>query len=580
MTDQTQLLLELASLPQAEFDALMADLPDTARAEVLGIAEIARKQQRIDRARVFGLDGFRAWFELAHGSPLHREGEKWAENIFKAIDGRKKLLQEAFRGSGKTTVMSYLFLAFYIGHHPETTNGVIRVNVQKANETTAAVANLISSDAIWKAVFPNVIPDDKVNDAEGKGRSWGEKNGYFVKRNDITDDEWDTLQRETQRPASSPTLIGYGYDSGSIQGFHTNGVLLIDDIHDKENTRSPRQLEDVKDFVKFQLLPIPIRNVGIEIWNFTPWKHNDAYAERKATGLYIHSLTPVMKEVPAGTPGAEQWPASFDDEVLDKMPYPFTGKWYLLSWPEVWDFRAMAEKYVDMGQLAFAREYLLDLEASKGRKLKAEWLGYWPGDDIRKNGASWPVVLGVDYASVSDKLKHKDRDYFALAVMRAIPGGGLVLETGTRAQLTKPEALAQVQRWAERYQTLHMIKVESIGKGEEFYNDLALLDDKFGKPLPLFAIASHGKASKGERFENLLGPRFEARRIWVSDTPDEFIDAFVNEWLTYPDSEHDDCLDAVYMAAVAGEAFTPSKAERTDKQRRETYNPRAAWSRN
>jgi hypothetical protein len=207
---------------------------------------------------------------------------------------------------------------------------------------------------------------------------------------------------------------------------------------------------------------------------------------------------------------------------------------------------------------------MLDLEATKGQILLKDWIHYYPADKI---DPSWPVYFGIDYASVQDRLKHKDRDYFVLAIMRAIPFGGLILVDGYRGHLTKCEALNTVTGYAAQYPTLQKVGVESIGKGEEFYNDLLLSNDVNGKPLPLMEI-KHGRRSKGERFEEWLAPRFQMSRIWVCATPTPFLMEFENEWLMYPNGEHDDCLDGVYMCAFAGEGAMPSKVERTFKKRK------------
>lgn len=498
----------------------------------------------------FNQDGFEAFFRVMHGSPLHREGEKWIRNVFAAMGGRRKLLQEAFRGSGKTTVMSKMFLAFYMGHHPHTTNGVIRVNTQKASETTSEVANVIANDEKWGLIFPHVVPD--------KDRAWGEKSGYFLKRTDLESYEWDDLQRQTSRPAG-PTFIGYGYDSGSIQGFRTNGLLLVDDIHVKENTRSDRQLADVKAFVREQLLPIPVPGEGIELWCYTPFLSNDAYAERKETGLYVHSYSPAMWESENG----ELWPESFDDELLDAVSFPFANKKWELGWPERWGFRELAEKYLDIGHMAFSREYLLDLEATKGQLLKHEYLGFYNHKEI---DPQWDTYFGVDYASVADKLRHKDRDYFCISVGKAIPWGGLILVDGVRKHVTKSEALEILGSYAQRYgTTLKKVVVEDIGKGEEFYNDARLLDDITGKPLPIYPVPRK-TASKGWKFEDWLAPRFNSRRMWITDQPNSYIETFINEWLTYPNGEHDDTLDATYLMGISGESRLPNKTERTFKK--------------
>ena len=547
-------------------------LPVEQRVSLLAELE---KRERILLARQFSEEGFAAFFEYMHGSPLHREGRKWAANVFKALHGLRKLLQECFRGSGKSTVLTKMFVAFYIGHFPETTNAIIRVNGSKANESTLAVADIIANDPRFKEVFPHVVP------VEGK---WGEEKGYTVKRDDVSESEWTDICRQSSRPTGA-TLIGFGYDSGSIQGFRTNGLLIVDDIHVKENTRSPRQMEDVKDFVKYQLLKIPAPGQGLEAWNFTPWTDNDAYAERKATNLYIYSRSPIMEKTTADDPDGVLWPDQIEwpievtssdiDIDLTRQKFPFAGSYWKLGWPERWGISEIALEYINGGPLAFARELMLDLEATKGRLLKRDWL-HWMDYDLIDD--SWPVIGGYDYASVSDKLKHKDRDYASLARGRAIPGGGIVLFGGRFGHYTKSESLDNIRQHFETYPNTVQMKVEAIGKGEEFYNDAMVLKDMSGKYYPLSKIESHGKSSKAERFEDYLAPRFASSRIWVatktkdtkkrvSEEDEAFISEFENEWLSFPNGRYDDVIDAVYMMAVAGEGFTPTKAERSFKRK-------------
>lgn len=561
-----------------EFKSLIDNLNTPEQLDA-ALAE-AKRLLLIARSKSFSEDGFAAFFEYIHGSPLHREGVKWVKNIFKALaSGNRKLLEECFRGSGKSTVITELFVVFWIGHFPQTTNVIIRVNGQKANESTAKVADRIANDYRFKEVFDGVVPVD--------GR-WGEKSGYTVKRSDISEDEWADIARKSSRP-NGPTLIGYGYDSGSIQGVRVNGLLIVDDIHVKENTRSARQLEDVKEFVRNQLLPIPVPNQGLEVWNFTPWLENDAYAERKDTGLYTISRSPVMEETHASDPQGVlwpdqiDWPENFEPELvarLNEINYPFRGKYWRLGWPERWGIPEMAVKYADIGHASFAREYLLDLTALRGQVLRYEWLGWWD----KPLDPSWPRFAGFDYASVSDKQKQGHRDYAACAIGCAVPGGGVVLETGRFGHFTKPESLKYIASLPSRWPTMQNIKVEAIGKGEEFYNDAVLVNDVNGVPLPLSKIESHGKASKGERFEDYLAPRFESRRLWVmnygNDYTDPFIEEFVNEWLSFPNGRYDDVIDAVYMMAVGAEGHMPTAAERSFSHERQVPNPYKNLGRN
>lgn len=555
-----------------EIEQTLAQMSDE---DLAAAYKLARRALLVQQAQVFDRTGFRAFFELVNGVPLHREGLRWVDNLFNTYEGgNKKLLQECFRGSGKSTVMTLGFSLFYIGHHPHTTNIIIRATASKAEETTQEIAKRIEEDEVFKEVFPHIKPVDG---------QWSKESGYSVRRTDLNTTEWNNLCRETTRPMGA-TLRGYSYDSNALQGARANGLLIVDDIHVKENTRSPRQLEDVKSFVETQMKPLAVPGQTVEIWNFTPWTPNDAYARQKEKGIYTYSRSPVMEEVDADHPDAVlwpekiEWPSTYSEElrgILDKTSFPFAQRYWRLAWPERWDIPAIAQAFKDVGTTAFAREYLLDLTAAQGQRLKKDWLHYWDTSRYPID-PTWPVIVGVDYASVADREKAGRRDYAAVSIGRAVPGGGLVLTGGYYGHFTKMESLKILQRIAEGYPTLQSIKVEAIGKGEEFYNDALLMKDNSGRVLPLSKIVSHGKTSKGERFELYMGPRFESSRIWVSDAVNEFLMEFEKEWLEYPNGEHDDVLDAVYMMMVAGEGFTPSTAERSFMRRNRARNPYAS----
>lgn len=500
-------------------------------------------------AQEFSVEGYFAFFHLMNGFPLHSEGKKWIRNAFRAQEEQMGLAQECHREAGKTTVFSLFFALFLIGHNPEGTGGVIRINDEKANETTKAMASIIEDNPKWKLVFPHVEPD--------KQKGWGE-HGYYVKRSDITYAEWTDIR--TSQP-QYPTFVGYGWKSGSVLGHRFSLFCIVDDIHDRDNTRSERQLAEVKTFYK-KTLTYCIMDGCWEIWNFTPWRFNDVYAYIKATGEYIHSKTPVMVPAKKSDPGAEYWPpAPLNRQYPDAGDIPISGRWYKRYHPEKWTWERIAKDYRHSGPVEFAQMMMLDLEATMGRTLRQEWLHYYePGDDFE----TWAVYMGVDFASTEDRLKTDDPDYFSLAVGRVIPGGGLVVCDGYRGILSKGEALQKIAQFAHRYPgvTSGLVGIEAIGEGRGFYTDVMQMFDLTGTVVPLFPIKSHGRMSKGDRFENYLGPKFQAARVWLVNKENEFIRRFEEEWLTYPDCDHDDVLDAVYMLAKAAEgrlagAFLP-----------------------
>ena len=489
-------------------------------------------------AQVFSPEGYGSFFKLFNGFPLHEAARStWVPHVWQAMADRRGVAQECHREAGKTTVIS-LYLALYlIGHRPAETGGIIRINDQKAAETTKAIAAIIESDPRWKMVFPNVVPD--------YDKGWGEK-GYYVKDDSIPYGEWTAIRASKPQ---YPTFVGYGWKSGSVLGHRFSNFCIVDDIHDRDNTRSEKQLIEVKTFVK-KTLGFTIMEGCVEIWNFTPWRMNDVYAYILATGEYIHSKTPVMVPSRKGDPGAELWPPTpLNRNYPEAGDIPLSGRYYIRYHPEKWTWDRIAKEYRRSGAVEFSQMMMLDLEATMGRILPREWLRYYPWSEEM---ISWPAYMGVDYASVQDKLLADDPDYFALAVLLGIPGGGLILYDGYRGILTKGEALQKVATEAVKYPNLQLIGVESIGGGREYYTDLSLTRDVYGRPLKLMPIKHHSR-SKGERFEQYMGPFFQMGNVWISEKTNEFIRRFEDEWLSYPDNDYDDVLDAVYMAIMAGE---------------------------
>jgi hypothetical protein len=342
--------------------------------------------------------------------PLPPHARKWVNAIYSARKKGKGVVIEAFRGSTKTTTLT-TFVAYRIGLEPQRANLIIQVGDDIATDNAAQVADVIENNPMWKVIFPHVVPDKK------KGWSAG---GYEVMASEdtMTYGEWSRLNAKRK----DPTLIGLGRTSRAIIGKHPDGVLLIDDIDDENTTSSEREKVKTQRILTGTIFPTmsPGETWVIDIG--TPWTTNDTIAYMKSTGEFEHCATPVYDKN-----GDSVWPEKFSVEEIERL-------------------RRLS------GELEFARMFLLDLEAAKGIELKREWLHEYPAETIRP---SWPVVIGVDYASTADKLKdRKERDYFALAIGRLLPGGGVVIVDGFRGHVSQGEALELTRSWASTYPSI------------------------------------------------------------------------------------------------------------------------------
>jgi phage terminase large subunit-like protein len=207
-----------------------------------------------------------------------------------------------------------------------------------------------------------------------------------------------------------------------------------------------------------------------------------------------------------------------------------------------------------LGEREFARMYLLDLTAAEGINLKAEWLQKVDSSLIQP---AWPVVMGVDYASTADKQRDNDRDYFAVAIGRAQPSGsGIILMDGFRGHLSHAEAQDKLLELVAFYPNTEVIGIESVGKGEEFYQSLSSHPS-----LPIVEMNPGGKG-KGPRFQKALGPMFERGWARISNIESPFMQAFRREWLRWPWGDHDDTLDATYWMLRAGQSHLPPVSDK------------------
>ncbi|MCL5428930.1 MAG: hypothetical protein M1347_03880 [Chloroflexi bacterium] len=225
-----------------------------------------------------------------------------------------------------------------------------------------------------------------------------------------------------------------------------------------------------------------------------------------------------------------------------------------LTWPERFPIPVIENYRQMLGEREFARMYLLDLSAAEGINLKAEWLQKVDSSMIQP---AWPVVMGVDYASTADKQRDNDRDYFAVAIGRAQPSGsGIILIDGFRGHLSHAEAQDKLLELVAFYPNTEVIGIESVGKGEEFYQSLSSHPS-----LPIVEMNPGGKG-KGPRFQKALGPMFERGWARISNIESPFMQAFRREWLRWPWGDHDDTLDATYWMLRAGQAHLPPRSDK------------------
>ena len=407
---------------------------------------------------------------------------------------------EAFRGSTKTTSVTMTFVAFRIGHEPHKANLIIQVGDDSATKNTQQIADIIENNPGWKRAFPHVVPD--------RDMGWG-AGGYEVKvtHDTLTGEEIEyTAWRELNSKRVDPTLLGVGYKSRQVIGKHPDGILVVDDIHDENNTSSRRELERVRQILTGTIFPTMTPGTW-KVFIGTPWVENDTLHYVAATGEFLHVKTPVKRD------DVLTWPGMFTQAEIDK-----------------------AARLA--GSREFARMYMLDLSYSKNRIFRYQ---LYPSSEIRFN---WPMVGGVDPAGTMDEYTNKAgrNDYFAMAYTAKLPAYGAVCVDGVLEHCTQ----AQGETYVNTAQSIHPTWISSVvegdGKGEEFIQVI-----KRNPGLRIMPMKTRGRG-KGRRFEKEMAPWLENGTVRISDAETPFLNELRHELDTYPDCEHDDALDALYWS--------------------------------
>lgn len=466
--------------------------------------------------------GFGHFFWCINGHELAPYAEKvWVPEIYAAKAENTGVLNEAFRGSTKSTV-GYTLDLFLLGHNPHKSGLIVGANDDAANKISSLVAAVIEFLPGWKATFPHVVPD--------KDRGWGAK-GYQIKDTRIPYDKW--VEKTVQDHGRDNSFVGAGVESSDIPGMHPSLFLHIDDIHDEKNTSSPRELAAVKAAVRKNILPTMSRPGPRPFYHveFTPWVKDDAYQIMVDTNIFRHIKTPLYTEVAMDEPGA----------VLYQEKYVKFADWPGHVNAEFADFwRSLLND-----RSTFFLMMLLDREGAIRERI-FKWYPY--KSELVNFG--WPLVAGADYASVYQPTRGNpgDRSHFALCYALKTPEGNVVIGDGVVEQCTQLQAENYVMSAQSLYQGWLNVVVEMDGKGSDFFQLMARHPGM--NAIPKWT----GGKKKPDRLWKGMSGWFELGKVRISDADTKFLNlarAFLNN---YPNiSQHApewDVADSIYYALL------------------------------
>jgi phage terminase large subunit-like protein len=192
--------------------------------------------------------------------PDHLRPAVWAL----ADPGIDKAMVIISPGSGKSQLVDVVYPTWRLGLAPTTT--ILGVSSAEGLMTTfiQAAMNIIENNNIYKEVFPNVRPD--------KDTGWSAGRGIFVTRG--------------LSSLAPPSYSVSGYKSRSIIGKHAR-ELLVDDIHDEDNSANTENISDVEGWYYRTLIGRQDPEGSRFFMTGRRWAEDDLYARLRKSGDWL-----------------------------------------------------------------------------------------------------------------------------------------------------------------------------------------------------------------------------------------------------------------------------------------------------
>lgn len=381
-------------------------------------------------------------------------------------------LQLAFRGAGKTTSCTISYIILKIIQDRD-----IRVLIaSKTHQFTIDVLKEIKTHLQSNERLIEVF-------GEFKGPKWDGSAIEVAGRS---------------KPAKEPTITTVGAE-GQVVGKHYD-LIIVDDLVDEENARTPYMRDKLKTFYYKTLFPT-LEPYGEIHFLGTRYHYSDLYGHLLANEMKdSHQIIPAI-----GPTGGSPWPERFPADHFTKL----------------------RER---LGTIIFNSQYQCDTEAMKGEIFEFDWIQFVSPSDVPQDGV---LYMGVDVA-ISEK---ESSDLFAMCLI-SVKGPKIFVVDFVAGHFTFRRQVSLIKSWSDRYSP------SAIGIESNAYQQA--LAQEIAEQCPSASVKKiFTRTDKVTRAHKLAG-KFEAGDVsFVGAFPD-LVDCLVS----FPSGRFKDPFDALDFAVT------------------------------
>jgi hypothetical protein len=470
---------------------------------------------------------------------FRQESPSFAHEMWNAFEANQRLINlEVFRGGGKTT-RARILLAKNIAYGLSHTILVVGKSEGHSRRTIRWLMRQIEFNSLFVQTY-QLRRGDKWTDVECE--IWHGVDEYPI------------------------TIIGMGI-TGSIRGINQDDfrpdLILMDDIHDEENSATKEQRQKIEELVYGAILeslaPASEASHAKLVNLFTPLNKLDVGCMALEDKAWRSTRIPIWTKETWNSPTHLQesvWPARWPSSVIRKEKEQAAARNKLTTW---------------------LREKELKLVSPETSSFRGEWLKRWTvlPENLVTFLAIDPVPPPSQLAVSKGLHKH---DFESIAVVGIYKGNyyllALSINRGHDPSWTRAEFFRLARRWHPR-----RIFVEAVA----YQRTLAwILRQEMQRKAIYFPIEEvTDQRSKHDRIvDGLNGVTSEGRLLLPPGELDEGMKMFVEQFEQYPNVNHDDALESVAVAVSGASGRWDQDWSDDDALNREKEEyPRLAYSR-
>ena len=387
----------------------------------------------------------------------------------------------------KSTIITFGKTIQDILGNPDLTVGIFSHTRPIAKAFLKQIMAEFEQNQLLKDLYPDVLWQEPRKQAP----TWSLDNGVIVKR---------------QANPKEATIEAWGLVDGQPTSKHFS-LLVYDDTVTRESVSTPEQILKTTDAWALSL------NLG---------SHGGA---RRYIGTRYHLF--------------DTYKTMLDREAATPRLHPATIDGTATGQPVFLDIKTLAEKRREMGPYVYASQMLQDPRGDDVQGFNTEWVREWTPQ----------ARLGTNRYLIVDPAgsKGKTSDYTVMIVFELHEDQNYYLVDGLRDRLSLTQRGDALFRLHRKWRPLG-VGYEKFGKD----SDIEHFQDRMTRENYRFNITPlYSQVPKNERIRKLV-PLFENGRIYTPNwlyfkdyegKTQDFVKLFMEEYVNFPVSEHDDILD-------------------------------------